>query len=162
MKLNSMSVYIASPFFTPEQLELVKSIEHTLTSLGVEYFSPRLHGKTIKDLPENEREAAAKEAFDLNILGLEKSNVLLYVLNDKDVGSAFECGYWVGTHSPKNSLRPIVAIQTTGKPLNIMIQQVVFGYTTSIHGLASWFIDVDRLGVTQAFFYHRNFGTNLT
>ena len=162
LKFKEIKIYIAAPFFNPEQLELVKKIEEVILFSGLMSFSPRLEGKVIKDLPESERENAATEAFNMNIKGLKDSNTLLLVLDGKDLGSAFECGYWVGQHGVKSSLRPVIMFQSINKPLNIMLQQIAYSYTKGIDDLARYISKIKDKGLVTASSEYRNFGTNLT
>lgn len=162
VKPSDMKVYIASPFFNTTQLTTVMKIETILGNLGISFFSPRLHGKTIKDLPESERAEAAEEAFDLNLKGLWDCNTVLHVLDDKDVGAAWEVGFWVGTYGKKNAQRPVFMYHSGDKALNIMLQQIAMSYTTSIVELASFFSRIRDVGVLEACKEYSDFGVNLT
>ncbi len=42
--LRQKDLYIAGPFFTPEQLEIVEQIEIMCDHYGIKYFSPRQEG----------------------------------------------------------------------------------------------------------------------
>ena len=162
LRFSELKVYIASPFFNPEQLNLVMDIEMTLGKIGIPFFSPRLHGRTIKDLPVEERKEAAEEAFDLNLKGIWDSTVLLHVLDGKDLGSAWESGFWVGTFGRKNSLRPVVMFMTGDKPLNIMLQQITSAIVRSNKDLELFIERVQDAGFRDACEKYSNFGTNLT
>lgn len=162
LRFSDIRVYIAASFFNPEQLATVMAIELELENNGVRYFSPRMHGKTIKDLPEDQRAEAAVEAFDLNLKGIWDSNVLLHVLDGKDIGSAWECGFWTGTYGKKNTMRPVIMYQTADKPLNIMLQQIASGLVKSPMALRQFLIRIQDAGLEEALSECSNFGSNLT
>jgi len=129
-----MKIYIAAPFFKPDELKLVKEIENLLTQMGVPFFSPRLNAPVIKELPEDEREQAAINVFQSNINGLWTCNTLLHVLL-KDEGSAWESGYWAASKGIKNKTSPIICMGIDlSKPLNVMYRQVACAYVEQVEG----------------------------
>ena len=66
------SVYLASPFFKPDQIERVELIEKLLEKHGYSYFSPR------KELvcPPNSTEEVRKKTFEGNHNGILNSEMV--------------------------------------------------------------------------------------
>lgn len=91
-----MKVYIASPFFNPEQLERVEFIEKILVEHDIEYFSPRKDTYVKPDSNDAER----KHAFDENLRGIIEADFIIAVTDGKDMGTIFEAGYAYGKNIP--------------------------------------------------------------
>lgn len=114
------NVYLASPFFNPEQVERVEMIENLLEEHGYTYFSPR------KELvcPPTATEEQRKTTFKGNHNGILNSEMVLAVTDGKDVGTIWEMGvaFEAGI--------PVVGIALTlgDKPFNLMLSESC--YTT--------------------------------
>lgn len=121
-----MKVYIAGPFFNPEQISLIRAIENIFMGAGVEFISPRLqHGD--RPVPKVENAAQAEEIFVRNLRDMMQADVLLAVMDyllpvnhelhitewfqDQlqivspplrlpDTGTVFELGYFFRTCKP--------------------------------------------------------------
>jgi len=83
------SVYIAAPFFTPEQSAVVDRIEKTLNQFGVSYFSPRRECLCEPNCSAEKR----RRAFEGNLVGVEEAKVVLAWIEGYDAGTMFEVGY---------------------------------------------------------------------
>ena len=122
-----MKVYIASPFFTNEQLCYVLNIEETLDEFEINYFSPRKSG-SIKDMSESEKVKNAKIMYQRNVSELIACNVTLVNLDWKDTGTIFELGYAARLkeeiHNPRFP-RKIITFSTTEKPVNLMLKYCI-------------------------------------
>lgn len=119
------SVYIAAPFFTASQLSLVVRIEELLEEQNIPYFSPRSSG-TLIDMTEEERKAAKKEIYDLNIYKIEESDVMIACIDDFDTGTVFEMGY--GAARGKR----MISTSANGHGLNVMLAEPVQAHTTNL------------------------------
>lgn len=92
-----MRIYIASPFFSEEELNNVKTLEMELIQSGHQYFSPRLgsasitYGKLPKDHPE--RGKLAEEIFEENVHEISNSNFVLMNIDNRDTGTSWEAGF---------------------------------------------------------------------
>lgn len=165
--MDNYLVYIAAPFFNPDQINTVISIEQTLSEIGCSFFSPRLQGPNLKSLPESEREAAAVKVLRSNVEGLAKSKVLLHVLM-KDEGAAWEQGYWCGTKGftleRKNYDSPIVTLTFDDKPLNVMYRQFSCAHLHSIKELTYFFMYYcpDCMAHENPFDQFQNYGNKIT
>ena len=120
-------IYIAAPFFNDEQLFDVQSIEAALEQRGFKYFSPRKHTFTIKNLPEEAREAAAPKVFESNVDGLNHSTLVIACIDHKDIGTAWEMGYVFRNFEPLG-LNNLLTISMTGKASNVMLSQCSRGH----------------------------------
>lgn len=72
-------VYLAGPFFNPDQLDLIAAIEANCEAAGVPCFSPRVEIVLTKDASEADRQ----RAFQSNMQGLARADVVLAVLDYK-------------------------------------------------------------------------------
>lgn len=117
-------LYIAAPFFTPPQLETIKSVEQAIMDAGLIFYSPRLDGVLKEMLPE-ERKARARDIFNLNVRHIINADGVLCILDDKDTGTTWENGfayyhrrYNIGKHSYR-----LFSYTTSNRELNVMLQQ---------------------------------------
>lgn len=80
--------YIASGFFTPQQIEEVEFIKSELDKRGFSYFSPK-DDSAVEDInnPENR-----KKVFALNDEAIRNSRMMVVNTNNKDMGTLFESG----------------------------------------------------------------------
>jgi|SRR5699024_275095 len=114
------SVYLASPFFTPEQLERVELVENMLEEFGFSYFSPR------KELvcPPDATDEVRKKTFKGNHDGILDAEMVIAITDGKDVGTIWEMGvaFEAGI--------PVIGVALTlGKaPFNLMLSESC--YTT--------------------------------
>jgi len=134
MNFSNIKVYIAAPFFTEQQLIFVKEIENTLDKYGVKYFSPRLHG-VIQDMPvDTSREQKMKAIFDMNIENIDLCNLMVAVIDDRDVGTMFEMGYVYGTSMGDIN---IVSITGNNHGINVMLRYAVSAHLFGVADLDS-------------------------
>lgn len=80
--------YIASGFFTEQQIEEVEFIKNELGKRGFTYFSPK-DDSAVEDInnPENR-----KKVFKLNEDAIRASKKMIANTNNKDMGTLFEAG----------------------------------------------------------------------
>lgn len=79
-------VYIAGPWFTDEQLEIIEKIKEVLDRQGVDYFSP-------KDSNLFEPGDDPKDILNGNLEAVYEAQFVVAVTDGKDVGTMFEAGY---------------------------------------------------------------------
>lgn len=84
-------VYIASPFFNPEQLERVEFIKSVLDKKGLTYYSPKDESVVSSDADNDWRQAV----LDGNIEAIKRSDMIIAVTNGKDMGTMVEFGMGV-------------------------------------------------------------------
>jgi len=80
-------IYIAGPFFNPEQVRIIEQIKTTLDLSLLKYFRPKdecmyTPGKTT---PE--------EVLDINLVALRQTDLTICVTDGKDPGTMFEAGW---------------------------------------------------------------------
>ena len=111
-------IYIASPFFNPNQLDFVKLIEKALDEEGWEYYSPRSEG-ILLDQTEEERQTNKKRIYDTNVEWIHKAEHMIAVIDDRDIGTIWEMGYAkaIGVN--------IVTISNQSYGLNVMLAESV-------------------------------------
>lgn len=111
-----MKIYLASPFFNDEELKNVKKAEEILMKRGYQVFSPRLNEVRTD---ENTQSALwSKETFmnDRRFIDWADAVVMLYYGGYSDSGTAWECGYAYGTHTP-------VVVVHLGNDSNLMVHE---------------------------------------
>lgn len=88
LKMNLDKVYIASPFFNETQLNRVKYIEKELTENNIPFFSPR----SVQFFKEDGTFDGEK-IFQNDVDQLNNADVIVALIDDKDMGTSFEIGY---------------------------------------------------------------------
>lgn len=113
--MKTYDVYLASPFFTPAQIERIEKVENLLDKLGLKYFSPR---KELVCPPEATREQR-QETFNGNIRSIENSTITIFISDDKDMGTIFEAGFAYAIKKPLIG----VAFTLGNAPFNLMLSE---------------------------------------
>ena len=111
-----MKIYLASPFFNDEELKNIQKAEEILMNRGFQVFSPRLNEVRTD---ENTQSALwSKETFmnDKRFIDWADAVVMLYYGGYSDSGTAWECGYAYGTHTP-------VVVVHLGNDSNLMVHE---------------------------------------
>ena len=108
--------YIASPFFTKEQKEVVGQIEDILDERKEPYFSPREYG-VIVDSPMNPYRIA--RIFNMNIRMLNNAKCMVAVTDNFDSGVMFEIGYFYSFNDY------IITYSPEGYGANVMIAKAI-------------------------------------
>lgn len=111
-----MKIYLASPFFNDDELKNVEKAEEILMKRGFQVFSPRLNEVRTD---ENTQSALwSKETFmnDRRFIDWADAVVMLYYGGYSDSGTAWECGYAYGTHTP-------VVVVHLGNDSNLMVHE---------------------------------------
>jgi nucleoside 2-deoxyribosyltransferase len=118
------SVYIASPFFKPEQISRLEFIKNCLEQQGVNYFSPMDEFVCPPDASGEVRE----QTFEANCEAICTSDFIIAVTDGKDVGTIFEAGFAFCFGIP------IVYFCETlppGAPFNLMLSESAWRVVTS-------------------------------
>lgn len=89
-------VYLASPFFNPEQSNRERSVCKLLRDLGYEVFAPVEQGILEPDADTDIRSSI----FNSNVVAIQDSDVVFAITNDKDMGTIWEAGYAFGIGKP--------------------------------------------------------------
>jgi len=131
-------VYVAGPFFNPEQKETMDKVIRMIKGRGLTVFDPREHGKIIIELPIEERPAAAVEIFANNIIGVERSYAIFACIDNRDIGTAFELGVaWA--ISAYQRYYPRITFSSKGYGTNVMLSHSVHAHYTDLMFLETGF-----------------------
>jgi nucleoside 2-deoxyribosyltransferase len=109
------SIYIASPFFNPLQVQIVEDIKEAMAEIGVEYYSPK-----DANLFENFKDMDPKLIFSENVVNILNRKAVIVVTDGKDVGTIFEAGFAYASNIP------IVYVwldRPEGAKFNLMLSQ---------------------------------------
>ncbi|WP_058910041.1 nucleoside 2-deoxyribosyltransferase [Entomohabitans teleogrylli] len=135
-----VNIYLASPFFSDDQIDRVQRVEQALEKNKTvdKYFSPRLAD------PDNLEYGSMPWRdfiFKNDIKHLDEATVVVAVVDffedHVDSGTAYEIGY---AHAFK---KPLIIVQEKGHTLNLMISESLTRYVNSVEELASY--DFTRL-----------------
>lgn len=88
-------VYIAGPLFSQGELEFNREVNSRLIDLGFDTFLPQENGHKLSDLIHtNEKNEAADIIFRRDIAEIEKSDILLFIMDGRvpDEGACVELG----------------------------------------------------------------------
>ena len=124
-------VYLASPFFNPEQLLLVKTIEVLIKNIGLECYSPRLDG-VLQDMSPEERARSTKRIFEKNCAEIMKCDAMFAILNDRDTGTIWELGFGYAYKQFRNLDYRIITFTSGENKENVMLKECVNAHA---HGL---------------------------
>ncbi len=93
-------IYIASPFFNEREIDNLSRVERLLEGRGFQVFSPRQHEVRTED--SKYLRLWSRETFlnDRRFIDWAEVVVMLYYGSYSDSGTAWECGYAYGTHTP--------------------------------------------------------------
>ena len=110
-----MNIYLASPFFEPKELELVRQTEKILEERGFHVFSPQQHEYRGAEIGSR---VWAEEIFKMDRDAIRACDVLLAVYHGGygDTGTAWECGYACAIGKP-------VVVVHVGEDANLMITE---------------------------------------
>ena len=87
-----MHVYIAGPFFNPEQCSSISKIENLLSFLDISFFSPRSAG-VLLDMNQEDKRKNYDRIYQLNVDNIKKADTIVAVIDDRDIGTIWEIGY---------------------------------------------------------------------
>jgi nucleoside 2-deoxyribosyltransferase len=129
-------LYIAAPFFNPDQLGLVQFVERAIDQTrGLNYYSPRVDG-VLKDMAPSERKAAGPKLFALNVRMIRECDAVLALKDYSDTGTTWETGFAYGIE------KPVFGYKTSAEPpLNIMVSQCFNATIYSANGLLAFLRD---------------------
>lgn len=108
-------IYIASPFFSEDEIRILSQVEEILSRRGYEYFSPREH--EIRDGAPGSSEWS-QAAFLMDRAAIDECEVLLMIYhgNYSDSGTSWECGYAYAKG------KPVIAVHI-GDNSNLMVHE---------------------------------------
>ena len=119
--MKQLSIYLAGPFFTPEQVVRLASIEALCSEFGILCYSPRKFKVLKPDASEYDKTSVFKD----NIDSIKSATVVLACIDVKDTGTIWEMGYAFGTGIP------VVTFTLTGQKMNVMLANSCVGFLES-------------------------------
>lgn len=124
IKLNSLKVYIAAPFFSDEQINKVKQLEDALDQNQTiqSYFSPR-KVQNVNDFLEPFTKEWALAIMENDISEVDKADIIIGIIDfdgsDSDSGTAYEIGYAIAkgkkTYLVNFNHKDMVNLMLTGR-----------------------------------------------
>jgi nucleoside 2-deoxyribosyltransferase len=129
-----LKIYLAGPFFSEKQINLIERIESEFDKYGFDYFSPRKSGGVISHLSLEDRTRESKKIYDSNIREMVNANVLFAIIDGRDTGTVYEMGYfkaltdhfrYKSDKSEKDLKRYSITCTDENFGLNIMIKESV-------------------------------------
>lgn len=121
-QLKERQLYLAAPFFIPEEVREIELLEKVAADTDFTYFSPRLECRYNAKIDEP---IVAERAFALNKYHIRCCKLVIAILTHKDMGTSWELGFARGVN------RMILGV--TSRPdqkVNLMLRQTVDLFTT--------------------------------
>lgn len=139
-------IYLAAPFFTPEQVAIVASVERALDEIGMDYFSPRKESGVLNAMTPEQRAQSLSQVFISNVRAIERATLMLAGIDFKDTGTTWEMGFFygfiyaqfeVGYRADSDPLIkvPLMTYSFSGKQANVMLSQSSRGHFTGLDDL---------------------------
>jgi nucleoside deoxyribosyltransferase len=126
-------VYLAGPFFTREQVNLMAKLEVILRNKGLKVYSPRKHPSKFPFGSIKFR----KQTFAFDVRAIRNSDIVFAIYNDQDSGTMWEIGYAF------SHCKPIVVFNSKEKRVNLMISESLHAYLNSVEKVKKY--DFHRL-----------------
>lgn len=133
------NTYIASGWFSPEWLQEVEDIKEVLTSLDLDFFSPKDYAICEADAATNTQQAI----FDGNINHLSTCDWMICNTRNKDMGSIWEAGYFYSLNKP---IVYFCAGLPPGAKFNLMLSASGVAVCTSIEDLREYLYESKKAG----------------
>lgn len=125
-------IYLAAPFFNETELERVGKVKEILDSKGLDVFSPKKQQH--KELEFGSKEWI-KTVFNNDVSHIDWCDIVVAIIsngNYDDGGTAWELGYAYATN------KPVILVNLTGKPINLMIADSLHALITSYEELENY------------------------
>lgn len=125
-------IYLASPFFNDVELNRMKSVLKVLREeKGFEVFAPY----ELKSELEFGSLEWRHETFKADTENIKNADIIVAIIsngNYSDSGTAWECGYSYAIG------KPVVIVNLTENPVNLMISDSLHAYIDSIDALRAY------------------------
>lgn len=125
-------VYVAGPFFRPEQIASMERLESALEKHGLKMFRPRFDSV---NLQEDKSEEARKKAFEDDVAAIHESEFMVANTMNLDAGTLFEVGYAYAIGKP---VYGFVENLPPGAPFNIMLAHSMAATFLSVEEVDTW------------------------
>lgn len=142
----SYDIYAAGAFFNETQKQRMDNVIKMCRDLGLRVADPRELGPIIVDTGEKEKTPEFfRKIFRGNIDAMDASFMILACLDDKDIGTAFELGYFFHL----SAHRPVLSFAFSGAKTNVMLGQAVNQHFTSA-GALEMFLETNQKEIKNA------------
>lgn len=138
-----ISAYLASGWFSPQQKTTMDKVRNIILDFKeIKLFSPFYDGIVLDK--NNDSPEKRKEVFDIDIGTIAFSDLVVVVIDDFEPGTIFEMGaaaiigwmfdksmmseFLTGTAKLRNIPRVLAYSDVSGRGLNVMLQQSVWGF----------------------------------
>lgn len=115
-------VYLAGPFFSPQQIKLVKTFEVMLTGKGLKVYSPR---KQQSKSPYGSMKWR-RQTFASDVRAMADADLVFAIYNDEDAGTMWEIGH------ARSMKKPVLVFNSKENRVNLMIAQSLHAYLDSV------------------------------
>ncbi len=149
MNKKDIKVYIAAPFFNEEEVRVVEEIEFALNQYQIEYFSPRSEG-VIKNMTPEERKERMRNIYDSNMDGIAECNLMIAVIDGRDVGTMFELGVQACLKRGRVDERYIVTFSDKNFGLNVMLKFASDCHINGFEEFQDMLYNIGNEGLTHA------------
>lgn len=129
-------VYLASGWFNDQQMECMTRLYNFLLDCSFTVHSPYYSGIVVNK--DNDSPEIRDMAYEWNLDAIQKSTIVLAVVDDWDPGTVFEMGYAVGMQEwdELNGLPDIISYSdVTGRGLNLMLQKASYAFANGMDEL---------------------------
>lgn len=93
MKRN---VYLASPWFNPDQNRRMEEVLETIKKSGMTVFAPKYDSQVNPAASKKDR----RKSFETNVREVINSDIVVAITNEKDMGTIFEAGVAYSNNVP--------------------------------------------------------------
>lgn len=111
-----MKVYIAAPFFSDDQINIVESVEDALLAGNIDFYSPRGEG-ILSKMSISDQNKTKGRIFKSNIDSMDACTHMVACVEHKDSGTTFEIGYFFAKQ------KPIVLFSEKIETINVMLAE---------------------------------------
>ena len=120
-----MKVFIAAPLFSQAEREFNLKLDRHLQKHGFKTFLPQRDAGSLQELMRKEGKRAYRTIYERDLEGLERSDVVVAVLDGPDIdsGTAYEVGYARAMGKPVIGFKTDLRIFAKGEELNNMVAQ---------------------------------------
>lgn len=137
--IPEISIYLAHPAFSPDQIEYANKLQTWLSEFTVRYasrfkvtvFNPFNYGPNIENDPEA-RKVLASTILESNVRLINRSSIVLALIDNRDAGVIWELGYAYARRRDSEATPYIMTFSAGDFTNNIMIEQSVFQHFTNI------------------------------
>jgi len=160
--MSRISVYLAAPWFTPRQKEIMTKVRNVLLEVeNIEIYAPFYDGVVLNK--DNDSPEVRQQVYDANIDSIVGKDLVCAIIDDFDPGTLFEMGFSAGlrwdveeqaamwrdihqylldrkrpmtipwTDATNLEYPKIIAYSdVAGRGLNVMLRQAVWGFANGL------------------------------